>query len=401
MTNFKGWHVLGASFTVAMLFAGATFYSFQHFVAPIEAEFGISREQTNMGMMVFLVSSAIWAAIVGRMLSRIQPRPLALVGLISFTLGFVLLSRAGNPSQMLWIIGGLIGFGFTACGPFMSNALATNWFYRFRGRALGIVAVASSAGGFIVQPIFSYLIETQGWRNALLCIAAVIAIISAALILRLFISRPEDIGQFPDGDSKSIVQNVTSSNPSRILRNRDFWIIAIACGLLLGSDQALLISLKPFGDDLGFSNFQATMIPTMVAGSAIVGKIGIGWMVEKFDKRYVFALVCASNIAFLVTAILAKGFIPMILIASVAGIAIGGIYPVWTSITAQTFGREYFAPALGLMNLITVIFAVAAMGYVGASYAAHGNYYTSFKTLIVIAILAAIVMMFVRARKDV
>ena len=96
---------------------------------------------------------------------------------------------------------------------------------------------------------------------------------------------------------------------------------------------------------------QATLIPTVVAGSAILGKIGIGWMVERFDKRYVFALVCASNIAFLLTAILATGFAPMILIASVAGIAIGGIYPVWTSITAQTFGREYFAPAIGLMTL--------------------------------------------------
>jgi len=32
MTSFRGWHVLGASFITAMLMAGATFYSFQHFV---------------------------------------------------------------------------------------------------------------------------------------------------------------------------------------------------------------------------------------------------------------------------------------------------------------------------------------------------------------------------------
>ncbi len=398
MSGFKGWHVLGASFVTAMLMAGATFYSFQHFVSPIEAEFGITREQTNIGMMIFLLSSAIWAAIVGRMLGRIKPRQLALTGLVAFTLGFVLLSRSTNPSQMLWIIGGLIGFGFTACGPFMSNALTTNWFYRYRGRALGIAAVATSAGGFVVQPIFSYLIETQGWRGALLYIAIAIAVISAILIFKYFISKPEDIGQFADGDQTAAPQQITSANPGFILRNRDFWIIALACGLLLGSDQALLISLKPFGEDLGFSNMQATLIPTVVAGSAILGKIGIGWMVERFDKRYVFALVCASNIAFLLTAILATGFAPMILIASVAGIAIGGIYPVWTSITAQTFGREYFAPAIGLMNLVTVIFAIGAMGYVGNSYATHGNYYPSFKVLMIVAGLAAVVMMFVRTK---
>ena len=55
--NFKGWHVLGASFTTAMLMAGATFYSFQHFVTPIESEFSLSRDQVNLGMIAFLLSS--------------------------------------------------------------------------------------------------------------------------------------------------------------------------------------------------------------------------------------------------------------------------------------------------------------------------------------------------------
>ena len=398
MTNFKGWHVLGASFVTAMLLAGATFYSFQHFVTPIENEFGLSREQTNYGMIVFLLSSAIWAAIVGRSLGKIRPRPLALFGILTFSLGFAALSQMQDPKTMLLIIGGPIGFGFTACGPFMANALTTNWFYRMRGRALGIAAVSTSAGGFLVQPIFSGLIAKYGWRNALLYVAIFVGVISLLLIARFFINRPEDIGQFPDGADQPAPQATTAANPSKILRNRDFWIIGLACGLLLACDQALLISLKPFGEDLGFSNAQATAIPTMVAGSAIAGKIGIGWMVERFDKRYVFALVCLSNIAFLLTAIFANGFVAIAAISSVAGIAIGGIYPVWTSITADTFGREYFAPAIGMMNLLTVLLAVIAMGFIGSSYDTHGDYYTAFKILIPVAVLAAIVMMFVRTK---
>jgi len=398
VTGFKGWHVLGASFVTAMLLAGATFYSFQHFVTPIETEFNLTRQQTNYGMILFLLSAAVWAAIVGQFLERLKPRPLALFGLTAFSLGFIAISKMQDPKMMLWVIGGPIGLGFTACGPFMANALTTNWFYKMRGRALGIAAVATSAGGFVVQPIFSYLIATHGWRDALFYVALVVAAISFVLIGKYFINKPEDIGQFPDGANAPAPQSTTAANPSKILRNRDFWVIAIACGLLLACDQALLISLKPFGEDLGFSNAQATLIPTMVAGSAILGKIGIGWMVERFDKRYIFALVCASNIAFLLTAILADGFMAIAMISSVAGIAIGGIYPVWTSITADTFGREYFAPAIGLMNLITVLLAVVAMGFIGSSHDTHGNYYTAFKVLIPVAILAAIVMMFVRVK---
>ena len=399
MTPFRGWHVLSASFITAMLMAGATFYSFQHFVTPIEAEFGLARDQTNMGMMIFLLSAAIWAAIIGRSLTKIKPRTLGLIGICLFTLGFYGLSLAQSPKQLALIIALPLGFGFTACGPFIANVLTTNWFYKKRGRALGIAAVATSAGGFLVQPIFSHLIATQGWRRATQIMAISIGLIALSLILKFFISKPEDIGQFPDGDTEVIPQTVTAENPSKILRNRDFWVISIACGLLLGSDQALLASLKPFGENMGFNNFQATLIPTVVAGSAILGKIGIGWLIDRFDKRYVFALVCLSNILFLLTAILATNFITMVTVAAFVGIAIGGIYPVWTGITADTFGREYFAPAMGFMNLITVLFAVIALGFVGASFKQHQNYDQAFTVFIPVALLAAMVMMFVRVRK--
>ncbi len=399
--GFRGWHVLGASFITAMLMAGATFYSFQHFVTPIEAEFGLGRDQVNLGMMIFLLSSAIWAAIVGKSIQRINPRSLALAGIFAFTLGFIALSFSQSPKQMLAIIAGPVGFGFTACGPFIANVLSTNWFYKKRGRALGIAAVATSAGGFIVQPIFSYLIFKFGWRSALLYMGLAIALIAVILITRFFISRPEDIGQFPDGESQIIKQKITAANPSLILKNRDFWVIALACGLLLASDQALLVSLKPFGENLGFTNAQATLIPTVVAGSAIGGKLLIGWMIERIDKRLVFALVCLSNILFLLAAIYMTSFAALVTVAAFVGIAIGGIYPVWTGITADTFGRDYFAPAIGMMNIFTVILAVIAIGFVGNSFAQNQSYDQAFKVFIPVALLAAIVMGFVRVNKEV
>jgi sugar phosphate permease len=400
MNNFKGWHVLGASFVTAMLMAGATFYSFQHFVTPIEAEFGLARDQVNLGMMAFLLSSAIWAAIVGKSITRINPRQLALAGIIAFTLGFIGLSFSQSPKQMILLIILPIGFGFTACGPFIANVLTTNWFYKKRGRALGIAAVATSAGGFLVQPVFSYMIFKFGWRSALLYAGIAIAIIATLLIIRYFISKPEDIGQHPDGEPQSTPQVITSADPSLILRNRDFWVIGLACGLLLASDQALLVSLKPFGENLGFTNTQATLIPTVVAGSAIAGKLLIGWLIERFDKRLVFALVCLSNVLFLIAAVYVTSFAVLVTVAAFVGMAIGGIYPVWTGITADTFGRDYFAPAIGMMNIFTVLLAVVAIGFVGASFAANQSYDQAFTIFIPVAILAAIVMAFVRVKKE-
>jgi fucose permease len=244
------------------------------------------------------------------------------------------------------------------------------------------------------------MIFKHGWRSALLYMGLAIALISVLLILRYFISKPEDIGQYPDGEAQKIDQAITAANPSLILKNRDFWIIGLACGLLLASDQALLVSLKPFGENLGFSNAQATLIPTVVAGSAIAGKLLIGWMIERFDKRAVFALVCLSNVLFLLAAIFLTNFAALVTVAAFVGMAIGGIYPVWTGITADTFGRDYFAPAIGMMNILTVLLAVIAIGFVGNSFAQHQSYDQAFKVFVPVAILAAIVMGFVRVQKD-
>lgn len=400
MTRFRGWQVLAASFITAMLLSGATFYSFQHIVEPFEEEFDLTVSQINMGMMVFLISAAVWAAIIGRSLKKIPPKTFAILGAIAFAIGFVLISRIHTPRLMLWVVFFIIGFGFTACGPFICNVLTTNWFYEKRGRALGAAAVATSAGGFLVQPIFVYLLNNIGWRDTAFWIGITFAGLSLLLALVFIVSYPEDIGQHPDGATEKITQTTVSANPSKIFKNRDFWIISLACGLLLGSDQALLVSLKKFGLTKGYSEYSASAIPIVVAGSAIAGKLLVGFLVERFDKRKVFSLVCLSNILFLIVAIYAQNFATMISVAAVVGMAIGGIYPVWTSITADSFGRENFGPAIGFMNLITVLFAIASMGVVGALYDKNGNYDLAFKVLIPMALLAAIVMMFVQVKKE-
>ena len=398
MSGFRGWYVLAASFLTAMMMAGATFYAFQHIVDPFEKEFGLTTTQINYGMILFLLSSAIWAAIIGRLLRYVTPRKLAVLGAASFGLGFVAISKTETPVNMLWSIFFLLGFGFTACGPFMCNVLTTNWFYKKRGRALGIAAVATSAGGFLVQPIFVYMLNKIGWQDTTFWIGIIIAGLSMVLALIFFTSTPESIGQHPDGASVPVKQTIVTPDPSKIFKNRDFWVIALACGLLLGSDQALLVSLKKFGLTKGYSEYYATLIPVVVAGSAILGKLFVGWLVERYDKRWVFSLVCASNILFLIVAITATNVQMMICVAAVAGMAIGGIYPVWTSITAASFGRDQFSSAIGFMNLITVLFAIIMMGVVSNLYDTYQNYDLAFTILIPMALLAAIVMMFVRVK---
>jgi len=397
--TFKGWHVLGGSFVNAMLIAGASIYSYGLFVEPLETEFGLTREQSYLGIIVFYLSMAIWAVTVGRLLGRVSARTFSFLGALAFAAGFALISIIQNPKLDLLIVFTLIGFGFTAAGPFMANALATNWFSRMRGRALGIAAVATSAGGFFVVPLFAFLMDKLGWREATFAVGVSVGVLILIFTSVFVISKPEDINQHPDGNTDPVSEPITADARARIFMNKDFWLIGLACGLLFGSDQALLTSLIPYGQEQGFSRQSAAFVMSVVTASAIAGKLIIGALAERYDKRALFALVCLSNIAFLITVLSSPSYITLLIVGGLVGMAIGGIYPVWTSITADCFGREHFAAAIGAMNLITVTFILAALFLTGYTHSLTGDYALAFKIFLPQVVLAAVIMFFVKPKR--
>jgi MFS family permease len=185
-TPFQGWRVVGAGFFNAMLMVGATAYSFGLFVLPLQAEFGLSREQANLGLVLLIIGFAVWAPIIGRLIDRRSARIIGSIGAALFAAGFAAIALAGAPWAMALALAGPVALGSTAAGAFAANTLAARWFVAKRGRALGIVSVATSAGGFVVVPVMARLVEALGWRDAVLVaglgIGAMVALATWAFI---------------------------------------------------------------------------------------------------------------------------------------------------------------------------------------------------------------------------
>jgi len=398
-TPFRGWHVLGGSFVNAMLMAGATIYSYGLFVQPVETEFGLTREQANLGYIAFYLSMAFWAVLIGRLHNRFSAKTLSILGVLGFASGMAMVATASTPMIMILAILFPIGLGFTAAGPFTANVLATRWFTRMRGRALGIAAVATSLGGFVIVPIFAKLFDVFGWRHATLIMAGAVLLVVVLLSLFVITSKPEDIGQFPDGGTALPEAETGPITKSRFISNPNFWLIGIPTGLLLGSDQALLASLIPYGMEQGFTRQSAAMVMSVMTLSAVVGKLVVGWLSERWDKRLLFALVCVSNIIFLIALLFSPGLYGLLTVAAFVGLAIGGVYPVWTTITAQCFGRDQFSAVIGGMNLITVPAMVFSVWLAGRTHDVTGDYNLAFKIFIPQVILAAVIMVFVNVRR--
>jgi len=398
---FQGWWIVAAGFVCTALLIGSTTYSFGLFVAPLSAEFGLSRANANIGFMALLLGFAVWAPLVGRLLDRRPARQVIAGGGMLFAAGFVLMGLSHSPTTMALLVLGPVSIGTLAAGALAANTIAARWFLRQRGRALGVLAVATSAGGFLMPPLVAFLMQSLGWRQALMAQGLFVGLVIATLGWLLMRDRPSDLGLTPDGQplpqaGQGAAAGGEAWTLGKLLRTRNFWLLSCGAGILLGADQALLSSLIPYGTDAGLTLPQASLLVSTLTFSAILGKLAIGALADRYDKRLLFCAVAVCNFAFLVILLLSPGYATLLIACSIIGLAIGGTYPLWTTLAADCFGTASFGSVLGSMNLLMVPFSIVAVRYIGEVFDRSGSYDTALMTFMGTAVLSTVLILALR-----
>lgn len=396
---FRGWWVMAAGFGCTMLAIGSTTYCFGLFVRPMAETFGLSRADTNLGFILLLLGMAAWSPIVGRMMDRLPARAVMAAGAAAFGVGFLMMAAAPTP----WVLGlaifAPVGFATVACGALAANTLTSRWFHRRRGRAMGILAVATSAGGFVVPPLLAMLMADLGWREALAVHGVVAALLMLALVLWFIRDRPESVGLHPDGAAEAVAWDPQAAQAAarrwtlgELLGNRNFWLIGLGVGLLFGADQALLSSIIPYGEDAGLSTQQAALLVSCLTVSAIAGKLVIGALADRVDKRWLFALVAACHLVFLAVLLIEPGYAGLIVASATVGLAVGGAYPLWMTLLADAFGPASFGSVMGTMSLLVMPLSIFSVRYIGEVFDRTGSYDLAFWTFIGFAVISALLI---------
>src|SRR5712691_11229641 len=164
----------------------------------MEAELGWSRAATTGAFSLALVVSGVGAIPVGRWLDRHGPRLLMTAGACVGPLLVLAWSRADNLAgfYLLWA-----GIGLVMAAVLYEPAFAVVavWFDRQRTRALTAVTLIAGFSSTIFLPLAAWLVQVQGWRSALVSLAAILAIGTIPAHALLLRRRPEDLGLHPDG----------------------------------------------------------------------------------------------------------------------------------------------------------------------------------------------------------
>lgn len=405
---FVGWRMVAVAFFVDFVAVGFFFYSYGVFFKAIAAEFGDSRLGVALGLTVTNAVGAIAAPLVGRALDRYPLKRVIGVGATSMALGFLALSQVQTQIQFYLVLGLFIGFGASSMGNLATSKLVTNWFERKRGMALGIAATGVSMSGVIMPYVSAEIIGSYGWRNGFMVYGFFTFFVVVPLVLKLVVSRPEDVGLRKDGALALDDSSAGDGSAPRprlsmrdVARSRNFWVIVAAFSLIFCSMSTTLTHMVPRITDMGHPLPLASLVMSLCAGLGVAGKLSFGWLGDKLPMRRIMWFVILVQFTGQMIMYQNTDLLWFALGAALFGYGVGGIVPLHGNIVGKTFGSERFGAVLGLMRPAMFPIQILGVPFAGWVYDTTGSYALAFQVLFVLYGMAALAISFYRAPEPV
>jgi MFS family permease len=385
---YYGWRVvLAASLGVMGGFGSLFVYTFAVFVKPLSAQFGWSREQISAGFAIAAVTLGVVSPFLGRWLDRFTPRRIILLCVSVFGCAMASLSllRAGVwQFYLTCLVLGIVGNG--AAHLAYSRSIST-WFRKRLGMALAIVMVGAGLGAMIL-PLFSQVIISGfGWRAAYASLGSLALLLGLPLTWRYVRERAQ-----VSRETTPIV--VSGLSWQQGLRSFAFWIIVAVLFVGSISTNGAITHLVALLTDRHISAKDAALCASLLGGSSLLGRVGVGWLLDRFfGSRVAFfvSLLSASGLFLLASA---NSFSAGCLAAILIGIGVGGEAAISPYLLTRYFGLRGFAVLYGFTW--TFYAAAGAIGPVilGRSFDLTGSYASLLTALSVALAMTAAMLLF-------
>jgi MFS family permease len=400
--NLRQAYVLLVAALVLAINNGLTFADITVFDSALLDELGVSVGELKFRDTVLYLVAAVLAPPVGYLVDRIGAKPALILGTVFVAGGFAAYGLI-DALRHVYIIHFFFGLALATAGLMVSVILVSQWFGAWRGRALGIMVSGSSLGNALLPQFNAWLIEAVGWREAFMW-TAVLPLLLLPLLMFLPRQPPwKDQTATAEPDTAEAVSGEGSYTYMQAVSSPQFWLLGIIAFTtffsLMGTTTNVVLHMQR---DLGMSLESAANSLTILFISAIVTKLGGGWLADRFGPRLVL-------IACLVVMMAGTGTLSLMSASTVflgvllLGLGWGALYTMVQLLPSRLFGLEALGKILGSLIIFeTVGGAVGPFG-IGKGYDLSGSYFASFSVvtaMLAVAVVAAVLLRPTRAAGD-
>jgi MFS family permease len=409
--------VLGALFVSYFIANGIISNTLPTLYPNIAVELKLNKEQVATPIFYQYLLMAIFSLISGTLLDKFDAKKIAMIGSVFFMGGLAMLSTMTNLNE--FIIGYLLlGIGLTLCGLISCIYILSKWFTKNRGLAIGILLVASSIGGFILNPITEYLVKNHNWRYALSVWAIIVFCLTFFPVWLFVRESPTNIKTA----NNQFTQTKIGITLKQALATPHFYLLLFVTGtmwyciLAVGAHQANHYKL------IGIENQKYKLVAVFFLCS-LLGKLVFGYLSDK-RKDYIKTVMFISMLNLVIGAgcLLAtfnnNEIMPWVF-ASIFGFGFAGVLTMIQTLVAHYYSGSEFGKILGVVTFVDTI--CGAMGSritgriadnsfikltqaftdVKAKQAAelalnHNQYQMAFTVMLCVAALGTILVLFVK-----
>ncbi len=377
---FRGWWMVAVAIA-GMSFSTGTMlvYTFGIFAKPLASELRTNRGAIALAVSLLDIVVTFSAPGAGRLVDRYGARGVIVSSLVALSGCLVALAYVQPPLWHFYAIYALAGFLGVATTPVTYSRVIANWFNRRRGLALGLANSGVGLGAFITPPLAQFLIDRSGRRLAYLGLAGACLAIAVPVVAIFLRANPGEVGLLPDGadPSPGTIPKEAPVEGLTVLeafRTRTFWLLGFIFFCVAACVTGASAHLAPLLTDAGVSGRSAAFAVSIFGAAAIAGRIGNGYLVDRFFAPRVAAIIfagAAAGIAMLWSGAAVRG---AFLISALLGLAAGAEGDVMPFLVSRYFGMRSMAELFGCMFGLFTLGNATGRYLFAAGFDASGSY---------------------------
>lgn len=292
--------------------------------------------------------------------------------------------------EVVVAFGVLTAFGMAALYV-VAYATVPLWFRRRRGAASGIAAAGLGVGLVAIPPSSSILIDSLGWRLALVCVSVASALI-LAVVVALLADHPADVGAQPESElfnSAESTDSTTTPAFSRIARSPEFLFMFAGWSLTFAPLYAVLSYAVLYASNAGLGRSVGVLAITVIGITTALSRVAVGVLSDSLGRTRTFVASAALMGGSTVALVFSETATVFLSITACFGTGYGGCGGLVGPMVANVFGNEQLNGVFSMISPSFGLSGLLAPPAVGLSFASLGSYNPAFVVVGLVGIVGA------------
>jgi len=374
-------------------------YGWTLFVGPIGDKYGWSKAAIQVTFTLFVLFETWLVPAEGWLVDKFGPRWMIVSGGVLVLFSWLFMSFASSLGMFYFagIIGG-IGAG-AVYGTCIGNAV--KWFPGRRGLAAGITAAGFGMGSALTIIPIANMIKNSGFQHTFVTFALIQGIVT--IIFGFLIMAPPS-NFFATAPKIAPGATRYQATPMQMLSTPVFWVMYLMFILMAAGGLMATAQLAPIATDFGVAKTPVSLIGLTMPALTFalffdrilngLTRPFFGWVSDHIGREQtMFIAFLLEGLGIIALANLGTNPVWFVILSGLVFFAWGEIYSLFPSTVTDTYGATYATANTGFMY--TAKGTAAILVPFTSLIAAKGNWHPVFMMASAMAIIAALMAVFV------